>query len=63
MFGINSTPSVKKSNFRIISLSHVVLFLQGYIKEHWQILKNAQFRDPGLSYLVTLEKIQKGSKI
>ena len=39
-----------------ISLGHVVRFLQGYLRQHWDILRHAQFKDPAIGFQVTLEK-------
>ncbi len=44
------------ANYRIISLGHVVQFLQDYLREHWQVLHHAQFKDPAFGFLMTLEK-------
>jgi hypothetical protein len=43
--------------FQTISLSHVTRFLRSYLREHWNVLRHAQFRDPVLSLLMTLEKV------
>lgn len=42
--------------FQIVSLGHVVAFLRGYLRQHWNLLSHAQFGDPVLSLLMTLEK-------
>jgi len=42
--------------FQIISLAHVAEFLRNYLREHWEVLHHAQFKDPVLSLLMTLEK-------
>lgn len=42
--------------FQVISLAHITEFLRSYLREHWEILHHAQFRDPVLSLLMTLEK-------
>lgn len=46
---------------RIISLGHVLQFLQGYVREHWDVLKRCQFKDPAFGFLMTLEKARRGS--
>lgn len=43
-------------HFQAISLAHVTRFLRSYLREHWDVLRHAQFRDPVLSLLMTLEK-------
>ncbi len=42
--------------FQVISLVQVIEFLRSYLREHWEILHHAQFRDPVISLLMTLEK-------
>ena len=42
-----------------VSLGHVVGFLEDYLREHWDVLAAAQFKDPALGFLVTLEKARR----
>ena len=42
-----------------VSLGHVVSFLEDYLREHWDVLAAAQFKDPALGFLVTLEKARR----
>jgi len=42
-----------------VSLGHVVAFLEGYLREHWDVLAAAQFKDPAFGFLVTLEKARR----
>ena len=37
-------------------MRHVVLFLRGYLREHWAVLRHAQIRDPALGVLALIEK-------
>jgi hypothetical protein len=46
--------------FKLISLGHVTAFLRAYLRKHWAVLHHAQFRDPVLSLLMTLEKAADG---
>jgi hypothetical protein len=39
-----------------ISLGHIVRFLQNYLRQHWEVLHHAQFKDPAFGFLVILEK-------
>src|SRR5947207_1450737 len=41
---------------RIISLGHVLEFLEGYVRRHWNVLRHLQFKDPAFGFLMTLEK-------
>ena len=45
---------------RIISLGHVLDFLQAYVHRHWKVLRHMQFKDPALGFLMTLEKARRG---
>ncbi len=45
---------------RIISLGHVLTFLQGYVRKHWSVLRHLQFKDPAFGFLMTLEKARRG---
>ena len=39
-----------------VSMRHVVQFLRQYLREHWDILKHTQIRDPAFGVLALLEK-------
>ncbi len=45
---------------RIISLGHVLEFLQRYVRKHWDVLRHLQFKDPAFGFLMTLEKARRG---
>lgn len=45
---------------RIISLGHVLDFLQAYVRRHWRVLRHVQFKDPAFGFLMTLEKARRG---
>ena len=45
---------------RIISLGHVLTYLQAYVHKHWHVLKHLQFKDPAFGFLMTLEKARRG---
>ena len=45
---------------RIISLGHVLRFLQNYVREHWAMLRHCQFKDPAFGFLMTMEKARRG---
>ncbi len=46
----------EERRFQVLTLAHITDFLRSYLREHWQVLHHAQFRDPVLSLLMTLEK-------
>ena len=37
-------------------MSHVITFLQGYLAQHWAVLRHAQFKDPAYGVLALMEK-------
>jgi hypothetical protein len=39
-----------------VSMRHVVRFLQQHLREHWDVLRHAQIRDPAFGVLALLEK-------
>ena len=45
---------------RIISLGHVLTYLQSYVRKHWNMLRHLQFKDPAFGFLMTLEKARRG---
>ena len=45
---------------RIISLGHVLDFLQRYVRKHWHMLRHLQFKDPAFGFLMTMEKARRG---
>jgi hypothetical protein len=44
-----------------IPMGHVVEFLQEYLRQHWDLLRHAQFKDPAFGFLATLEKARQGA--
>ena len=45
---------------RIISLGRVLQYLQSYVRENWAMLRQCQFKDEALGFLMTLEKARRG---
>lgn len=45
---------------RIVSLGHVLQFLQMYVRKHWNVLRHLQFKDPAFGFLMTMEKARRG---
>jgi hypothetical protein len=45
---------------RIISLGHVLEYLQKYVRKHWNMLRHLQFKDHAFGFLMTLEKARRG---
>lgn len=53
-------PGAQVPPCRIISLGHVLQFLQSYVRKHWHMLRHLQFKDPAFGFLMTLEKARRG---
>lgn len=63
MVAFGSTPAnLKDQPCEVISMRHVVGFLQSYVRQHWDVLHNAQFKDSAFGFLVTLEKALVGAR-
>jgi len=45
---------------RVISLGHVIEYLEAYVREHWEVLRHVQVKDPAFGYLTTREKALRG---
>jgi|CXWL01.1.fsa_nt_gi hypothetical protein len=52
----DSPDSHRQGPWTTIPMKHVVRFLRAYLKEHWDVLRHAQFREPALGVLALLEK-------
>lgn len=46
---------------RIISLGHVVDYLQAYVRKHWTMLRHMQLKDPAFGFMLALEKARRGA--
>jgi hypothetical protein len=54
-------PDSPGPRYRTVFLGHVVRFLQGYLREHWEALRHAESKDPAFGFLVMIEKALAGS--
>ena len=54
-FGDKRDP-VHEGNWTTVSMRHVVEFLRGYLKKHWEVLRHAQIKEPTLGLLALLER-------
>jgi hypothetical protein len=45
---------------RVISLAHVVDYLQKYVRKNWNMLRHVQFKDAAFGFLMTMEKARRG---
>ena len=44
----------------MVSLGHVVHFLRTYIDQHWDVLRQADTKDPAFGFLMTVAKAERG---
>jgi hypothetical protein len=59
VFGSTTLPN-NGPRHATITLGHVAKFLRQYIDEYWEIVRNADFKDPTFGFLVLLEKARHG---
>ena len=55
-------PDVARPGYQVILLHQITKFLDDYIRQYWKILKHGQFKDHGLGFLVTLEKVRRAAQ-
>ena len=61
-FGSTVEPPSSVHTDLAIPLAHILGFLRRYLREHWHVLRHAQFRDPAFGFLMTLEKAERGGE-
>ena len=44
----------------VVSLTHVVRFLEDYVRSHWDTMRHAAMKDPVLGHLALVEKARRG---
>ena len=50
------------ARYLVISLSHVVQFLRAYIDEHWEVVRQAEAKDPAFGFLLMMAKAERGRR-
>ena len=48
----------RQAPWSTIPMGHIVHFLRSYLREHWDVLRHAQIRDPALGMLALMEKLR-----
>jgi hypothetical protein len=48
--------------YKVISLGHVLKYLQDYVRKNWAMLRHIQVKDPAFGFLMTLEKARRGER-
>lgn len=49
--------SDRQGPWTTVPMGHIVQFLRNYLRDHWQVLRHAQIRDPALGMLALMEKL------
>ncbi len=63
LVAFGSLPPLSNSGkYAVISLGHVQDFLEAYLREHWDVLCHAQFKDAAFGFEVLLEKMRRGHR-
>ena len=52
----SATEGMMSGKYLAISLGHIIDFLQRFLREHWEVLRQAEYKDPAFGFLVLLEK-------
>lgn len=60
MVAFGSVAPSGSHRYAVILLGHVVQFLREYLRENWDVLHTAEFKDPAFGFLMTLEKAARG---
>ena len=60
MIAFGSTPPGHSHRYEVILLAHVIQFLRDYLRENWDVLHHADFKDPAFGFLMTFEKARRG---
>ena len=55
------TETDTRATYRTIGLRHVVEHLRAFVRDHWDVLRHWDSKDPAFGMLVTLAKAEQGS--
>ena len=56
MVAFGSVAPAGHHRYRVVLLRDVVAFLRRHLRDHWEIVHRADFKDPAFSFLMMLEK-------
>ena len=48
--------------YTVITLGHILEFLESMMRENWTAMRHAQYKDPAINFLVVLEKARTGTR-
>ena len=46
--------------YTALSLGHTLEFLRRYLRDHWEVLRHAESKDPAFGFLLLAEKALRG---
>ena len=49
----------KHGHYSMLTLGHIVSFIEEYLNQHWKVLRHAQFKHPALGLFMVLEKTRR----
>ncbi len=56
LIAFGSNRGEEKKNYSVITLGHIITFIETYIEEHWDVLRHAQFKHQALGLFMVMEK-------
>lgn len=60
VFGSTLDERSSDESFTFVPLGHVVGFLQAHLRDHWDLVRHVQTKEPVLGFLLTMEKAIRG---
>lgn len=48
-----------RGRYACLSLGHVIEFIERYLRDHWDVLRHAQFKHPALGMFMVREKARR----
>lgn len=55
-------PDAPSRGVKVVLLGTIIDFLRAYSRQHWAQLQSSESKDPGLGFLMTLEKAERGRR-
>lgn len=62
LIAFGSTVEQDGGRYAALSLGHVLEFLRRYLRDHWEVLRHAESKDPAFGFLVMTEKALRGTQ-
>ena len=52
----------KDQPYEVITIGHIIQFIENYLFEHWAVLRNTQFKHPALGLFMVMQKARMNMK-